>query len=223
MNKRQSNILKKLATKMANKKIESTFDVGGSVMQFKITLNDIRPAIWRRIQVPASGSILDLQMAIMDAMGWSGYHLYGLYFYDRTTNERTSIMPKKRMLDEFWDDNLDSKEEKIVDWYNRLGRQAVFTYDFGDSWDHTVVLEKILPIDSSIEYPVCLAGARACPPEDCGSAQGYDDLLEIIKNPKHKEYKETMEWLGGEYDPEHFDVEEVEFGGLAEIESLFFY
>jgi len=72
-------------------------------------------------------------------------------------------------------------------------------------------VEKILPRDKNIDYPICIAGKRACPPEDCGGIGGYENLLEIISDPDHEEYEEMMEWLGGEFDPEHFDAKEVSF------------
>jgi hypothetical protein len=79
-------------------------------------------------------------------------------------------------------------------------------YDFGDDWLHTVILEKLLPRESGIKYPLCIAGERACPPEDCGGVPGYFDLLEAIKNPLHVQHKEMLQWIGGKFDPECFDA-----------------
>ena len=90
-------------------------------------------------------------------------------------------------------------------------RIANYTYDFGDNWEHKIPLEKILPRDKNIEYPACIAGKRACPPEDCGGIWGYEEFLEAINNPDHEEHEEMLEWVGGEFDPEHFDVSEVSF------------
>ena len=84
-------------------------------------------------------------------------------------------------------------------------------YDFGDDWEHTVILEKILLRVKDKLYPICLKGKRACPPEDCGGVWGYYDLLEIISDANHEEYHQTMEWLEDEYDPEAFDVDSIEF------------
>ena len=87
-----------------------------------------------------------------------------------------------------------------------------YVYDFGDNWNHKVTLKKILPKEEKIKYPICIAGANACPLEDCGGVWGYYNMLEIINNPKHKEYKDTMEWLGGKkIDPEKFNIADVEF------------
>lgn len=86
--------------------------------------------------------------------------------------------------------------------------QASYVYDFGDYWDHKIQLEKILPREKGVNYPICIKGKRASPPEDCGGVWGYEELLEIIKDPDHEE---TMEWLGEDFDPEHFDPKEIVF------------
>ena len=86
----------------------------------------------------------------------------------------------------------------------------MYEYDFEDGWVHTILLEKILPIDSNIKYPVCIAGKMNCPPEDCGGVWGYSDLLEILKDPKHEDYEDSIEWLGDEFDPNEFDLEEID-------------
>jgi hypothetical protein len=106
-------------------------------------------------------------------------------------------------------DNVDYKNMKISYLLKKEKDKIVYEYDFGDGWEHDVLLEKILPADEKLKSPVCLAGKMACPPEDCGGVWGYADLLEILKNPKHEEYDSYMDWLGGEFDPEHFDKEAV--------------
>ena len=87
-----------------------------------------------------------------------------------------------------------------------------YLYDLGDNWEHTVELEKILPKD--IACPICITGKRACPPEDCGGVWGYEKFLEIIEGPNHPEHEERFEWIGGEFNPEHFDVKEIHFREL---------
>ena len=116
------------------------------------------------------------------------------------------------MQDEVFDrEVLPSGKQKIADFFSTENRTASYVYDFGDSWEHKIQLEKILPGEKGVEYPICIKGKRACPPEDCGGVWGYAELLEIIKDPKHEEYEEMMEWLGEEFDPDHFDVKEVSF------------
>jgi hypothetical protein len=95
--------------------------------------------------------------------------------------------------------------------------KAVYTYDFGDSWEHAIVVEKLLQPEPGVAYPLCVDGKLRCPPEDCGSIPGYYNLLEVIRDPTHEEHEEMMEWLGGEYDPEAFSVDDVN-QGLAPLQ-----
>jgi len=188
--------------------MKSKFD---RVYQFKITLRDIKPPIWRRIQVPENYSFWDLHVAIQDVMGWLDYHLHEFEISDPSTGMKVNIgIPV--------DDDFDIEREvipgwevKIADYFCMENRVAYYEYDFGDGWEHTIKLEKILPREKNINYPVCTGGRRACPPEDVGGVGGYEDFLEIINNPEHEEYEESIEWSGGAFDPECFDVEEVSF------------
>ena len=86
----------------------------------------------------------------------------------------------------------------------------IYEYDFGDGWEHEVVLEKVLARDSTAKYPRCLGGARACPPEDCGGPGGYINFLGAISDPEHEEHDEYLDWIGGEFDPDKFDPAEFE-------------
>ncbi len=101
--------------------------------------------------------------------------------------------------------------QKIANWFSMENRVANYIYDFGDGWEHKIELEKILPRDENIEYPICIAGKRACPPEDCGGIWGYGEFLEAIRNPEHERHEELLEWVGGEFDPESFDPKNVYF------------
>jgi hypothetical protein len=179
-----------------------------SIYQFKITLKDIKPKIWRRIQVPEKYSFWDLHVAIQDAMGWDDYHLHQFEIINPKTMKKDII----GIPDEEWpEDTISGAEVKIAKYFLTPKDKAIYEYDFGDGWEHEVILEKILPEESNIKYPKCIAGERACPPEDCGGTWGYSDLLEIIANPEHEEYNERMEWIGDEFNPEKFAPEEVEF------------
>jgi len=188
---------------MAKKKYNQVF-------QFKITLKGIKPPIWRRIQVPEIYTFWDLHVAIQDAMGWDDYHFHEFEMVNPSTGLRENIgIPAP---DEVFDrEVLPGWGEKIADFFSMANRTASYVYDFGDSWVHKIQLEKVLPREKNIKYPICIKGKRACPPEDCGGIWGYAELLEIINNPEHEEYEEMMEWLGGEFDPEHFDTAEVGF------------
>ena len=182
-----------------------------NIYQFKIVLEDIKPTIWRRIQVPESYTFWDLHVAIQDAMGWMDCHLHQFETITQKPREIKYIgIPDE---EDFGMKVVAGWEEKISKWFSLDSRKTMrYAYDFGDNWNHKVTLEKILPKEEKTKYPVCVAGARACPLEDCGGVGGYYDILEIINNPKHKEYEDMMEWLGGEkFNPEEFDITEIEF------------
>jgi len=173
--------------------------------QLKVTLQSIRPAIWRRIQVPASITLNQLHEIIQEAMGWSNYHLH-LFEIGAMTYTAPG-------MDETWED-MESRDEDdtqfhLQDVLTRSGQKLRYTYDFGDGWDHAIVVEKILPADSGARYPLCVAGKRACPPEDCGGPYAYEELLEALGDPRHERHEELTEWVGGEFDPEAFDLNDV--------------
>ena len=103
-------------------------------------------------------------------------------------------------------------EEKIsISKIAKTGRKVrfIYEYDFGDSWQHEILLEKILEPEPNVAYPRCIEGARACPPEDVGGIWGYGDFLVAISDPNHEDHDEMLEWIGGEFDPEKFSVDEV--------------
>lgn len=180
------------------------------VYQFKITLMEIKPPIWRRIQVPESYSFWDLHVAIQDSLGWLDYHLHQFELLNPLTGEQSIIgIPDEDGFDDY--KILPGWKCKIKKWFSMENRKAKYTYDFGDNWQHSVKLEKILPRDKDVDYPICIGGKRACPPEDCGSTEGYERLCEIMKDKNDEEYEEMVTWVGKVYDPEHFDVNEVHF------------
>ena len=181
------------------------------VYQFKITLNNSKPTIWRRIVVPSNYSFWDLHVAIQDSMGWIDYHLHIFEIKNPKTNMKVEIgIPDEE--DELFDRIiLPDYKEKITKYFNENNRNARYEYDFGDSWIHTIKLEKILPATIGEKYPKCIDGKMACPPEDCGGIGGYYNLIEIINDPSHEEYENMMEWLGGEFNPEIFDPKAVSF------------
>lgn len=184
------------------------------VYQFKITLRDIRPPIWRRIQVPETYTFWDLHMAIQNAMGWLNYHIHEFEIVDPASGSMVNIgIPD----DMFGTGVLPGWREKIADYFSMENPKANYTYDFGDNWEHKIQLEKILPREKDVNYPICVKGKRACPPEDCGGVWGYAELLEAIKDPSHESHEELLEWLGENFDPEHFDANEVTFDDPDEI------
>lgn len=160
------------------------------------------PPIWRRILVPADFTLYKLHKIIQVVFGWEDYHLHDFRIKEIRYGES----------DPEWDDNEDMKNDKrfkLCDVIDKAGRQFMYTYDFGDNWDHEIKVEKILDAKSGEKYPLCVAGACACPPEDVGGVGGYEDFLKIMKNPKHEEYKEMIEWIGVKFNPENFSLKKV--------------
>lgn len=185
-----------------------------SVLQFLVVLSNTNPLVWRRIQVPEKYSFWDLHVAIQDAMGWQDYHLH----------EFRVVHPKRGKLERLGIPDEDFPDERpcVSDWevpiseyfdYKSLQEapSVLYVYDFGDGWHHLVTFEETLPVDASLHYPRCVAGARACPPEDCGGVRGYTEFLEAIADPEHPEHSQLVQWSGGAYDPETFDPTRIAF------------
>jgi len=178
------------------------------VYQFKIALAGISPQIWRRIQVPEDYTFWDLHVAIQTVMDWEGYHLH----------EFSVPNPKTRTVDaigfpdeEFGREVLEGWKTNIAPYFSMTNKRAEYTYDFGDDWVHSVVLEKILPRDPKKKYPCCIAGKRNAPPEDVGGVNGFKEFVAIMKDPEHEEHQEMADWCGEEYDPDEFDCADVMF------------
>ena len=192
-----------------------------NIYQFKITLIDINPKIWRWIQVPEDYSFYELHEAIQAAMGWDDCHLHKFEI----------LSPKNDMIESIgtvdnsnWSldiEPLDESNIKISQYFLMDNRRAIYEYDFGDNWEHEILLEKILQAQKGDNYPKCIDGENACPPEDCGGVWGYKILLESLNNPKHQEYSLNKEWfsLDKEFDPEKFDANAVVFQNLKIVEK----
>ena len=172
------------------------------VYQLKVTLDGIKPPIWRRLLVKEDINLLTLHEIIQRAMGWADQHLHMFTLAGQIYGDPED--------DEFGD--LGTKNETRYK-LNKLGlvekSKFKYEYDFGDSWQHTILVEKIIPAEKGIHYPICLTGRRAFPPEDVGGVWGYENFLEAITDPHHKEHDEYLEWIGGSFDPEEFDRDEV--------------
>ena len=174
-----------------------------TVYQLKVTLEDIRPPIWRRIQVRGDVTLHKLHEILKVAMGWGGYHLHQFIVGEESYSEISK--ENDIFADEFKDEKR-AKMNKIAPVENF---KFIYEYDFGDSWYHDILVEKIFQPEEDLKYLVCLKGKRASPPEDCGGVPGYYELLEAMKDPEHPEHEHMLEWLGGEFDPEKFDLDEI--------------
>lgn len=175
------------------------------IFQIQIALKGFKPKIWRRILVPSDLLLSDFHKIIQTTMGWTNSHLHQ-FIKNRT------FYSIKHADDDMWDDNnVDYRKKKvrISDLIKAEKDKIIYEYDFGDGWEHDIILEKILPFDNKIKYPICLAGKMNCPPEDCGGIWGYYDMLEILKQPDHEEYENLIEWLGDKFDPEYFNKDKV--------------
>ncbi len=181
----------------------------GQIYRFRVTLEAVEPPIWRLIEVPETYTFWDLHVAIQDAMGWLDSHLHRFEMKN----------PASKKNQEIGIPGFDDREQNTVagwqcllaDYFSLKNPKALYLYDFGDNWRHEIKLEGISKRANKQKYPCCLDGLRACPPEDCGGAKGYQDMLKILSNPKSKKYEETMEWLGKKYDPNFFDFKKVFF------------
>jgi hypothetical protein len=169
------------------------------IYQLKITLRGAKPPIWRRVQVPSEFTLAQLHQVIQAAMGWYDGHLH-----EFDINGQAYGQPMTEI------DFVDIKSENAL-CLNQFvpGEKYKFSYmyDMGDGWEHQILVEKVLPPAPDVRYPVCIKGKRACPPEDCGGIWGYADFLDAIQDAKHPEHEEMLEWVGGEFDPEAFDLD----------------
>ena len=176
------------------------------IYYLKVSLEGIEPAIWRRLRVPGDANLGWLHAVLQVAMGWTNSHMHqfivGKRLYSDPRHEPDEAAEDPRVLDEH--------AATIMEVTPRVKTAFVYEYDFGDCWEHRIMVEKILdPDPAAAGLAQCLDGERACPPDDCGGAYGYANLLEVIMDPKHEEYEDMMEWLGGKFEPEAFDREKI--------------
>lgn len=183
------------------------------VLQFKITLQDVTPEIWRRIQVPSNYTFWDLHVAIQDAMGWEDTHLHEFRIADPEGGEERRIgMPDDELLnDEDEDLTEPGWDVDIAAFFPSPRSSATYIYDFGDNWEHAVVLESMQPAEAGIDYPRCTGGERACPSEDCGGPISYSEMVEALLDPDHDEHASFREMVGPDFDPARFNPEDVAF------------
>lgn len=182
-----------------------------TLLQLRIELLYTDPLIWRRVLVPDTITLVQLHAVIQESMGWLNCHPHDFDIAGRRFG----------MIDPEWDVDPklinEARKTLLKVLWNR--KQFDYLYDFGDSWLHRITQEKILPIIEQItldeiipmigpqRYAMCVDGENACPPEDVGGVPGYHNFLDVISNPDHEEYDEMIEWCGGSFDPEFFDID----------------
>jgi hypothetical protein len=176
--------------------------VGERIYQFKITLKDSHPPIWRRIQV-RDCTLDKLHEHIQTAMGWTNSHLNHFKIGEQYYGDPDLM--QENFVDFGYEDSTITKISNILP---KTGKRFRFEYeyDFGDSWWHEILFEGCLRAERGGRYPICVEGERACPPEDVGGVWGYQGFLEAIADQKHEEHEEYLRWIGGCFDPEAFDA-----------------
>jgi len=168
------------------------------LVSLKVTLRGIRPPVWRRLVIPGTMTLGDLHQAIQAAMGWDDDHLHVFDIAGRSYSDPSAV------------DDVADEERATLNGVLKSGvTRFSYTYDFGDNWQHMIVIESQSPpppVDGR-RYPACVAGKRNCPPEDCGGSWGYQDLLAVVANPAHPTYREWIAMIGEGFDPEDFSVD----------------
>lgn len=175
-----------------------------NIIQVKISLHATKPLIWRRILVEKTSTFEALHEVIQIAMGWTNSHLHEF------TADGVRIGQPLNEFDMDYGEKLIDEASVTLESVLTDGTKTVdYTYDFGDSWEHTLLVENWLPVDAAIRYPICTGGKLNCPPEDCGGLPGFYELLRIVNDKAYSERQEMLEWLGGDYDAKAFDLYEV--------------
>ena len=179
-----------------------TFPPARNMLTLRISIEKSDPEIWRRFQVTDTMTLDDLHDTIQIVMGWTDSHLHR---FSIAGKRYSKILPDIVEID--GQDEIDEDDVLIGDVIKKKGQKFVYIYDYGDNWRHNLVVEEIGEPLPGQYYPVCLDGERACPPEDCSGIWGYYRMLESLRDPDHEEHASYLEWLGGSFDPDHFDLE----------------
>jgi hypothetical protein len=174
-------------------------------LQLKVTLKKIKPAIWRRVLVSEEMTLADLHLILQVAMGWENYHLHDFTIHGQHFGPNPDDFTPV----------IDERKHRIGALVHK-GSKFEYEYDFGDGWQHTILVEAVREPTATESMPSCLDGKRACPPEDCGGPWGYSDLLDALADPKHERHEELREWVGGDHHAARFELAEVN-EALAEL------
>jgi hypothetical protein len=156
------------------------------IARLKVVLDNVKPTVMRRLEVPVTIKLTRLHTMLQSAMGWTDSHLWEFYFRD----------VRFGVPDPDWDgDALDARKATLLDVIEDTGvKSFTYMYDFGDGWKHSIKIERIEPSIPGMDYPFLIDATGACPPEDCGGPWGYMEALEILADPKHERHQEIKEW-----------------------------
>ncbi len=193
-----------VASRRAKKSRRKRGKAPAPVYQIKVTLKGIRPPIWRRLLVPSDTTLDRLHDVIQIAMGWENAHLHQFIAGRQVIGE-----PNPELGNPFGPPAQDERTVALGEVLRKEKDKILYQYDFGDSWEHEIRLEKVLAPDPDLRHPVCVKARRACPPEDCGGPWGYADLLEALADPEHPEHEAYLEWLPEDWVPEKVDLERI--------------
>lgn len=165
-----------------------------AVIRLKITLQNTKPPIWRRIEVPAAITLKDLHAVIQAAMGWQNDHLFRF-----EAGRQTIDGPGMGGASLYGPSNITAGRVRLDDLTASNIKNFSYLYDMGDNWEHDLRIEKILPADPAVLYPLYIDGAGGCPPEDVGGIPGFYGFLDALEDPKHPDHHHLMEWHGGPF------------------------
>jgi len=168
--------------------------------QLRVALKGSEPPIWRRFQLKRETTLFKLHKVLQIVMGWQNYHLHEFRIGNLSFGEPAP---------EEGSDFIDERAIKLTQIAPDLPLKFEYIYDFGDGWQHEVIIEKGVDKQAGVRYPVCIEGSRACPPEDVGGIGGYASFLKAIQNRRHPEHKQYLQWIGGRFDAGAFDLEAV--------------
>ena len=176
-----------------------------ALYQLKVTLREIHPPIWRRIQVWEDTTLAQLHTILQIVMGWEDYHLHEFVIGRRlySVPDPDDIMYERKVVDE--------SHVPLGEVVPRVGTEFRYLYDFGDSWEHDLILEAILLPETTAQYPTCIGGERRTPPEDVGGIAGYEEYLAVLADPEHEEHENMLHWRGA-FDSESFAPDQVNQG-----------
>ena len=205
-------ILSEAVPAAGQRKTRKPASASRNIHRIKVALRGTKPPVWRRFEVPSDISLKRLHDVLQAGFGWEDRHLFvfetplGSYGIPDPDSDHRSAAHKKLSA--------------VADW---PGDKLRYEYDFGDGWEHEIVVEAVQPAEPGVAYPRCTAGRRAGPPEDCGGTWGYTELLGIMASPRHREYQARLDWLGlssaAEFDPGRFDLAEANTG-LAKVAKV---
>ncbi len=170
-----------------------------AAFQLRIELRELLPPVWRRFLVPGSITLPGLHRVIQEVMGWENCHLHLFRFGNKEYGVPDPVFPSEMR---------NERGRRLHEFLRNEGETFGYEYDFGDSWEHDLVVERIVTGAEAVDTRR-MEGERACPPEDVGGPPGYMEYLEALRDPAHPDHEEMVRWRGPSFEPERFDLERI--------------